>query len=261
MIELDLQDVVQLSPVMIAALASAAFFAGLVDSMAGGGGLISLPALLAAGVSPHFALGTNKIQSCIGTTFSAGRYLNRGRLHLQTAILAAAGAFLGSFAGSRAVLALPAERLSVIIPPLIVVVAAVTFLRRDFGENDSFESLTPATSWLALATGLVVGFYDGFFGPGTGTFLAFIFVWLFGFGFVRATGNAKMANLASNLAAAAAFSLSQKVLWHVAIPMALANIAGNWMGAGMAIRGGARAIKPVFGLVLAGLFVKMLFFR
>ncbi len=239
----------------------AAFFAGLVDSMAGGGGLISLPALLAAGVPPHFALGTNKVQSSLGTTFSTGRYLRHGHVQLPIALTAAAGALAGSYLGSRAALALPSERLAAVLPPLILVVAAVTFFRREFGARDAFTAALPRHYLLAAATGLGIGFYDGFFGPGTGTFLAFAFVFLFGFGFGRATGNTKVVNLASNLAAVVAFGLSGKVFWGVALPMGLANIAGNWLGAGVAIRGGARVIKPVFGFVLALLLVRITVLR
>ncbi|MDI6870907.1 MAG: TSUP family transporter [Bacillota bacterium] len=242
-------------------LLSAAFFAGLVDSMAGGGGLISLPALLAAGVPPHYALGTNKIQSCLGTAFSTARYLRHGHVHFPLALTAAAGALAGSYLGSRVALALPSERLAVLLPPLILAVAVVTFARREFGVRDTFAATLPRHFWLAAATGLVIGFYDGFFGPGTGTLLAFAFVFLFGFGFGRATGNTKVVNLASNLAAAAAFGLSGKVFWSVALPMGLANIAGNWLGAGLAIRGGARVIKPVFGFVLALLLVRITILR
>jgi len=114
---------------------------------------------------------------------------------------------------------------------------------------------------LAATAGLVIGFYDGFFGPGTGTFLAFAFVWLFGFGFARATGNTKLVNWASNVAAVIAFGLAAKVNWTVALAMGIANIAGNWLGAGWAIRGGARVIKPVFGLVLALLIIRLTLLR
>ncbi|HHW14238.1 MAG TPA: TSUP family transporter [Firmicutes bacterium] len=239
----------------------AAFFAGLVDSMAGGGGLISLPALLATGIPPHFALGTNKVQSCLGTTFSTGRYLRHGHVQVPIALTAAVGALAGSYLGSLAALALPSEKLAVVLPPLIVAVAVVTFVRREFGAHDTFTAAAPRHLLLAAATGLGIGFYDGFFGPGTGTFLAFAFVSLFGFGFGRATGNTKVVNLASNLAAVIAFGLSAKVYWSVALPMGLANIAGNWLGAGLAIRGGARVIKPVFGFVLALLLARLTIFH
>ncbi|MGE5507934.1 MAG: sulfite exporter TauE/SafE family protein [Chitinophagales bacterium] len=239
----------------------AGFVAGLIDSMAGGGGLISLPALLAAGLDPHLALGTNKVQSCLGTSFSTARYMRHGQVHLKIAVTAAAGALAGSYLGSLAALALPSQRLAAIIPPLIVLVALVTFLRRQFGVDDTFGKAEPRHYLLALATGLGIGFYDGFFGPGTGTFLAFAFVFLFGFGFGRATGNTKVVNLASNFAAVVAFGLSRQVIWLTALPMGLANIAGNWIGSGLAIKGGARVIKPVFGLVLAMLLVKITVFR
>jgi uncharacterized membrane protein YfcA len=235
----------------------AAFLAGLVDAMAGGGGLISLPALLAAGLPPHYALGTNKIQSCLGTSFSTARYLRHGHVHGPVALTAAVGAVGGSYLGSLAALALPSDRLAAILPPLILAVAAVTFARREFGVADRFAATCPRHGVLAALTGLGLGFYDGFFGPGTGTFLTFAFVIFFGFGFGRATGNAKVVNLASNLAAVVAFSLSGKVLWGAALPMGLANIAGNWLGAGLAIRGGARVIKPVFGFVLLLLLVRI----
>lgn len=251
----------QLDGGAFALLTLAAFFAGLVDSMAGGGGLISVPAFLAAGVPPHFALGTNKVQSCLGTTFSTARYLRHGHVHLPVALTAAGGALIGSYLGSQAALALPSERLAIILPLLILVVAAVTFLRREFGDTDTFATAHARHYALAAATGVGIGFYDGFFGPGTGTFLAFVFVLVFGFGFGRATGNAKVVNLASNLAAVIAFGLSGKVYWSVAVPLGLANIAGNYLGAGFAIRGGARAIKPVFGLVLALLLVRITVLR
>jgi hypothetical protein len=252
---------VTLAASALALLCGAAFFAGLVDAMAGGGGLISLPALLAAGIPPHFALGTNKAQSCLGTTFSTGRYLRHGHVQAPIALTAAAAALAGSYLGSRAALALPSEKLSVILPPLIVLVAVVTFVRKDFGAQDSFTEPLPKHFLLAAATGLAIGFYDGFFGPGTGTFLAFAFVFLFGFGFGRATGNTKVVNLASNLAAVVAFGLSGKVYLAVALPMGAANIAGNWLGAGLAIRGGARVIKPVFGFVLLLLLARITILR
>ena len=246
---------------MLAFLALTAFFAGLVDSMAGGGGLVSLPALLAAGVPPHFALGTNKVQSCLGTTFSTARYLRHGQVHVPIALTAAAAALTGSYGGSRVALVLPSERISAVIPPLVVAVAVITFARREFGVHDKFGVARVRDYVLAATAGLVIGFYDGFFGPGTGTFLAFAFVWLFGFGFARATGNTKLVNWASNVAAVIAFGLAAKVNWTVALAMGIANIAGNWLGAGWAIRGGARVIKPVFGLVLALLIIRLTLLR
>ena len=241
-------------------LSAGAFFAGLVDSMAGGGGLISLPLLLACGVPPHVALGTNKVQSSSGTLFSAWRYLQSGNMYLPVAITSAAVALIGSYAGAQMVMKIPADWLSALVLPLIVLVAIFTFVRKDFGASTRFNPAEMgAVVWAKAAIiGLVIGFYDGFFGPGTGTFLAFCFVFFFGFNFVQASANAKLSNLASNIAAVVAFTASAQVIWVVAIPMALANITGNLLGSGMAIKRGAAIIKPVFALVLAGIFLKIL---
>ena len=225
--------------------------------MAGGGGLITLPALIAAGLPPHLALATNKVQSAIGTSFATFRYLRSGYLILRFGMVGFIASFLGSYAGAWTVLRVPGDSLDALIPILIVLVAAVTFLRRDFGLHESTVSLTTRHSVMAVLFAFALGFYDGFFGPGTGSFLAFGFVLLFRFGFLRATAHAKLLNLASNYAAILAFLLGGEISWLVALPMGLANIAGAWTGAGFAIRGGARVIKPVFGLVLAALLVKI----
>lgn len=241
-------------------LTIAAFFAGFIDSMAGGGGLISLPALIAAGVPPHVALGTNKVQSTIGTIFSTTRYVRGGHVHPRVAVVSFAASFVGSFLGSLAVLALPATLLTKLIPILIVIVGVITVMKKNFGDDDRFALATPAILFSVICFTFAIGFYDGFFGPGTGSFLAFGFVMFFHFGFVRATGNAKVANLASNISAFIAFVLHGSVTWLYALPMAAANICGAWLGAGLAIKGGARFIKPVFLCVLGGLLVKIVFF-
>jgi len=241
-------------------LCGAAFFAGLVDAVAGGGGLISLPALLAAGVPPHLALGTNKVQSFAGTAFSVIRYQREGYLHKPIAVPAACAALVGSFLGARLAMAVPGRYLEHLVPWILVGVGVFTFARPGFGEVDRSAGQKQGSVLTAGLIGLFLGCYDGFFGPGTGSFLIFFFVILFGFGFVRASANAKPVNLASNIAALAAFAAAGEVMWRTAWPMALANIAGNWLGAGLAVKRGARVIKPLFGLVLAGLLVKLLFF-
>lgn len=241
-------------------LVPAAFLAGLIDSMAGGGGLISLPALLVAGIPSHLALGTNKLQSCLGTTFSTARYLKGGHLYLPTGIAAAICALAGSFLGARLALELPGQFLLRLLPFLVAGVGVFTFLSPRFGEEDRFEAGKRWNLPVAAVLGLTIGAYDGFFGPGTGSFLAFFNVLFFRFGFVRATAQAKLANLASNVAALLTFAAARQVLWLPALAMAGANIAGNWLGAGLAIRKGPALIKPLFALVLLGLLVKLFFF-
>lgn len=241
-------------------LLAAGFMGGLVDSMAGGGGLITLPSLIAAGLPPHLALATNKVQSAIGTSFSTFRYLRSGLVIIPIGITGFFASFAGSYAGAWTVLRIPGSSLESLIPVLIVIVAAVTFLRKDFGVEDKQDSINSRHYILAAALAFSLGFYDGFFGPGTGSFLAFGFVLLFRFGFLRATAHAKLLNLASNYAAILAFVLGGEIAWTIALPMGLANITGAWTGAGLAIRGGARVIKPVFGLVLLALLLKITLF-
>ncbi|MBL0175092.1 MAG: TSUP family transporter [Ignavibacteria bacterium] len=247
-------------PLTLIFLSAAGFFAGFVDAMAGGGGLISLPALVAAGLPPHAALATNKVQSAIGTTISAGRYLRNGHVHMPVAVTAFIFSFIGSFAGAWVVMRVPGDSLEAIIPALIILVGVITFIRKNFGAEDRFGEMLPKHYIIAAGFAFALGFYDGFFGPGTGSFFAFGFVFFFHFGFVRATGNAKVANLASNYAAIAAFLLGGHIVWIVALVMGAANLAGAWLGAGLAMRGGAKIIKPVFGVVLLGLLVKIVFF-
>lgn len=248
----------ELSLGILATLVAGAFFAGLIDSMAGGGGLISLPLLFACGVPPHLALGTNKVQSFSGTLFSTWRYLKSGHMYLPIAVLGAVGSLIGSYTGARAVLKIPADKLTVIILPLIVIVAIITFTRRDFGRDSHFVAdRSVASNFKALAIGTAIGFYDGFFGPGTGTFLAFSFVFFLGFNFVQGTANAKLSNLASNFAAIVAFAFTRNIAWAVALPMAAANICGNLVGSNLAIKRGSVVIKPVFALVLVGIFSKL----
>lgn len=225
--------------------------------MAGGGGLITLPALIAAGLPPHVALASNKVQSAIGTSFATFRYLRSGYVIIPLGVTGFAASFAGSYAGAWTVLRVPGDSLEALIPALIVIVAAVTFLRRDFGLRDEHLDLGRRHYLLITLFAFALGFYDGFFGPGTGSFLAFGFVMIFHFGFLRATAHAKLLNLASNYAAILAFVLGGEIAWLVALPMGLANIAGAWTGAGLAIRGGARVIKPVFGFVLLALLLKI----
>lgn len=228
------------------------------DSMAGGGGLITLPALLAAGLPPHIALASNKVQSAIGTTVSTFRYLKSGWVLPRLGALGFAASFAGSYFGAWTVLQVPASSLEAVIPGLIIAVAAVTFLRKNFGVDETPPVVDVRMYALAAMFAFALGFYDGFFGPGTGSFLAFGFVLFFRFGFLRATAHAKLLNLASNYAAILAFVIGGEIYWSVALAMGAANIAGAWVGAGLAIKGGAKVIKPVFGLVLLGLLIKIL---
>ncbi len=237
----------------LAALALAAFAAGFVDAVAGGGGLLTVPALLVAGLPPHAALATNKGQAVFGAVSSAISFWRRDGVDRARAPISFLAALAGSFLGAAAVLAVPPGPLKPIVLGLLLLAAiAVSWPRR----SRSFAA--PRSRWLAAPIGVALGFYDGFFGPGTGSLLIVSFVVVFGDPMVRASGNAKIANLASSLAAVALFAWRGEVLWKIALPMAVANALGAAIGARTALRKGDGFVRAVVLVVVAALGVKIL---
>lgn len=228
------------------------FLAGLVDSVAGGGGLISLPAYLAAGLPPHLATATNKCSSTFGTLLATVRYLRHGHLHRQSAVLSVVCALSGSWLGARLNLWLPERYLYWFLLGALPVIALVILLKKELGQEDRTDRYSKAGLLVRVAViALVIGCYDGFFGPGTGTFLMLALTGLCGFDLLTASGNTKIINLSSNLAAFVTFAFSGNILWVLGIPAALCNIAGNFVGSGLALRGGAKVIRPMLLVVLA----------
>ena len=234
------------------------FIGGFIDSIAGGGGLISLPSYLFIGLPIHFALGTNKFSSSIGTLFSTLRFIKSGKVHYKSAIISVFGALLGSFIGAKAALALDERYLRYFLIIFLPIIAVFILTKRGFGEKSSYVTLSNTKLVILSAlSGFVIGAYDGFFGPGAGTFLILIYTTILGFNITVASGNAKIVNLASNVSAVIAFIIGGKVAFTVGIPAALFGILGNWIGAGLAVKNGARIIKPVFICVLVLLFLKI----
>ncbi|HVV48060.1 MAG TPA: TSUP family transporter [Polyangia bacterium] len=245
-----------LSPALLALLVAASFGAGLVDAIAGGGGLVSLPALLAAGLPPQLALGTNKGQAVFGAATSAASYWRRRSLDRERAPWGFAAGFAGALVGARSVLAVPVAPLRAIVMVLLLVAAAVVLVRRNVVPRP--HTLSPAAARAALvgiAFGL--GAYDGFFGPGTGSMLVVAFATVFGDSLTRASGNAKLVNLGSNLAAFTTFAARGTILWRVALPMAAANALGAATGAHLAVRNGDRLVRGVVLLVVLAVVVKL----
>jgi hypothetical protein len=229
------------------------FVAGLVDSIAGGGGLISLPAYLAVGLPPHAALATNKFSSVLGTLTAAWRYWRAGKMHVPTALLAAAGALAGSAAGARAVLWVRPAAVHTVVLVLVPTALAVLLLQdRLFKRRPGDAAAGPPAhrGAKALLVGLVIGAWDGFFGPGTGTFLTIAFHLFLRFDLLTASGNARLANLASNVGAVVVFLLDARVVFPLALYAAAAGVAGNQLGSLLALRKGERVIKPFLVVVL-----------
>jgi len=234
------------------------FLGGLIDAVAGGGGLITLPAYLLAGLPPHLASGTNKCGNFFGTLIATGRFLKRGDVHLPSALAGGAGALVGAWLGARLNMIMPEQALYYLMLAVVPVMAVFLLFKRDFGTEDrSGELGVGKLVPLSLAIGLVIGCYDGFFGPGAGTFLTLAFTGLCRFDLLTAAGNTKVANATSNLASLVTFALGGKVLWAVGIPAALFGIVGGYVGAGLALKGGAKVIRPMFFVVLTLLVVRL----
>ncbi len=232
------------------------FLAGFVDSVAGGGGLISLPAYLFAGLPIHLAYGTNKFSSACGTAVATARYLRGGYIRLPLALISAGTALAGSWLGARLVLVASDRFLQICLLAALPAVAIFLLFNRGFGKEAPARELSKGSlAFRGAAIGLALGAYDGFFGPGTGTFLAIAFTAFLGLPLTTATGNTKVVNLASNLSALAVYAAAGSVLFPVAIPAALCNIAGSFLGSALALRRGAAFIRPVILASVALLFV------
>ncbi len=236
------------------------FLGGVIDAVAGGGGLITLPAYLLAGLPPHLASGTNKCGNAFGTFLSTGRFLKRGDVHLPSALAGGAGALIGAWAGANLNMIVPEQALYYLMLAVVPVMAVFLLLKRDFGtENHSDQFTRGQLIAMGLGIGVAIGGYDGFFGPGAGTFLMLAFTGLCRFDLLTASGNTKVANSASNLASLITFGLAGKVMWAVGIPAALCGIAGNYVGSGLALKGGAKVIRPMFFVVLTLLVARLVY--
>lgn len=242
-------------------LCGLAGLAGFVDAIGGGGGLIQLPALflflppgLAASIPDVF--GTNKLSSICGTGTAVVQYGRRVRLPWRSVGWAVAAAFVFALLGARVVTLVRPSLLRPTVLILLIVVAVYTFWRKDFGRLHA-PALGPSRERLvALLVGMVIGFYDGFFGPGTGSFLIFLFIGVFRFDFLAASASAKVVNFATNLAAVGYFAWTGHVLWAYAVPMAVCNVLGSLVGARLAILKGNAFVRGVFLLVVTAMILR-----
>lgn len=234
------------------------FLGGLIDAVAGGGGLITLPAYLLAGLPPHAASATNKCGNVFGTLLSTGRFLKHGDIHIPTAVVGALGALAGAWMGARLNLLVSEQVLYWLMLIVVPVMAVFLLFKRDFGTEDRSDQFGKLRLlFMSALIGLGVGAYDGFFGPGAGTFLMLAFSGLCKFDLLKASGNTKAANSASNLASLITFAMAGKVMWSVGIPAAVCGIAGNYVGSGLALKKGAKIIRPMFFVVLVLLLLRL----
>lgn len=240
-------------------LLAASFFAGFIDSIAGGGGLIQLPALLIGLPKSETAevLGTNKLSAVFGTTTAAALY--RKQIKPDPKILLAMGgpAFLGSAGGAVLASKIPTSSMRPMVLVLLIIVAIYTWFKPDLGKFENLRHLPKRRVQIAALAGVVIGFYDGIFGPGTGSFLMLILVASLGYAFITASAIAKVVNVATNVGAIMVFGINGAVLWQIGIILGVANISGAVLGARLAIKGGSTLVRKVFLLVTVALIVKV----
>ncbi len=251
--------VLELTTETVAFLLGAAFFAGWIDAVVGGGGLVQLPALLVAlpGAAPIQILATNKFSSIFGTSTSAATYVRRIGVDRATAIPLALAAFCGSVLGALVASRIPKEAFNPIVLVALLLVGAYTLLRPDMGKYASVRYTGRRHTALVALIGAIIGFYDGALGPGTGSFYVFALVGLAGYAFLDASAKAKVANVATNLAALVVFVPQGAVLWGLGLGMAAANMVGGYLGARTAVAKGSTFVRIVFMLVITGFIIRI----
>ena len=243
----------------IVLLCIAGFTAAFVDSIAGGGGLISLPAFLLAGVNPHFALGTNKFAATAASLTSSIKYASSGKVEFKLLKYLIPFTLIGAVLGVNTVMSIDQKYLYAMVLVLVMVVGIYSFFSKDIGKVNRFNGLTKQNIMLGMVLALALGFYDGFFGPGTGSFLIFGLIGIYGFDFVLAGGNARVLNFVSNISALVMFAVYHRIDYLIGFPVLVAMIFGARFGTVMALKNGSKLIKPIFVTMSLAVAAKMLF--
>ena len=248
-----------LTPVMFLIVCPLLFLAGLVDSIGGGGGLISLPAYLFAGLPVHMAIATNKLSSACGTSLSTVRYIRKGLVNLTLAVPSVAAAVLGSSLGAKWSLSVSEEVMKYVLAGVLPLAAFFVLNRRLFRDDGRHAAAADRrTLAVCVAAAFAIGMYDGFYGPGTGTFLIIAFTVFARMTVGSANAQAKVINLTSNLTSLTVFLLGGQVLLPLGLAAAVCNMAGNWVGSSLALSRGVKIVRPVILLVLLLLLAKIL---
>jgi uncharacterized membrane protein YfcA len=241
---------------LIALLFLAAFVAGFIDSIAGGGGMITVPAMLIAGFSPLVTLGTNKLQSLFGSGSATLAYARGGHVSLRSQLPMAVMSALGSAIGAVATTYIPGYVLQAMMPLLLIAIALYFGFKPSMSDVDQHHRMTPFLFGLTIVP--LIGFYDGVFGPGTGSFFMLAFVTLAGFGLLKATAHTKMLNFASNIGAFSVFAFSGVILWKVGLAMGVGQFLGAQAGSRLAMKNGAKIIRPLLVITCIALAIKLL---
>lgn len=234
----------------------ASLMAGMVDSIVGGGGLILVPALFATfpNAPPATLFGTNKTASVWGTSIATLQYSRRVKMRWRALLPAAGAALAGAFIGAWHVTLINPDFLRRLLPVILLIVLLYTLAKKDLGHTHAPHHTPGRETAIACAIGAVIGWYDGFFGPGTGSFFIFLFVRLLGYDFLNASASAKLLNVATNIAALALFASKGHIWWHIGLTMAVANVAGSLIGTRLALKHGTGFVRSVF-IVVVGLLI------
>lgn len=247
----------QLSPEMLAFMIAAGFLSAFIDSVVGGGGMISLPAMMLTGLPPGVVLGSNKMASVMGSLTSTLAFMRSGKVNYHLIKYLFPLSFFGSVLGVYVVQKMPPEFLKPLVIVLLIAVTIYSVFKKDWGSESTYQGMTRKTAILSGIAAFVLGFYDGFFGPGTGSFLIFAFL-MIGFDFLTAAGNARALNFASNIAAVLAFGIAGSINYYYSIPMGFGMIAGALAGSRLAITKGITYVRPLFITVTTLLIGKQL---
>lgn len=235
-------------------LCIAAFAAGFVDAIVGGGGLIQTPAalILLRQYPVVTAIGCTKLPSFCGTLFAALQYLKKVKLNYTLTLVMCVIAFFSSFAGSELLSLVSNEFMKPVLLIILAAVAVYTYTKKKFGQHEAKSHSPKKELRFAIAISLIIGFYDGFIGPGAGSFLILAFISLLGYDFLHASAQAKLVNLSTNLGSIVLFTIKGKIIWMVALPMAACNAVGGMLGAKMAIIKGNKFIRIFFLVIIVG---------
>lgn len=238
-------------------LMTACFVGAFVDAIAGGGGLITLPAYIISGIPTHQALGTNKFSSSWGTLLASAKFAKEKKIDFALIKYLLPMALLGAVLGVRAVLLVDSQVLAPLVMIVILLVGVYTLFSKTVGKENLYRGADRHAKMWGMLLVFIIGFYDGFFGPGTGTFLVFSFMKLFKFDFLHANSNAKPVNLVSNVASQVVFALNGKILFLYGLPIAAAMMLGGYLGAKTSIKNGTKIIKPLFVIMSLGASLKL----
>ncbi len=235
------------------------FLAGIVDSITGGGGLITIPVMMVTGVPVHGITGTNQCASIVGTGVAASKYIKSGNVHMRSALITLPFAVIGSYIGAKLNLLVPEQYLRYFMTASVPVIGVFVLLNKNLGETDRAEEKSPLFIFAVSALiGLVLGGYQGFYGPGGGLFFVLAYSAFLKLNLTRATGNTRFVVCLASLSSVVAYASSGAVIWPLAVPCTLFNIVGSYLGASLAIRKGSRIIRPIMICVVALLLIKLL---